>query len=52
MNFRKENAAMFLEVVKCFGFFFGGIILSEWYNARMRKSYNSGKRGEGHVVRR
>lgn len=43
---------MFLEVIKCFGFFFGGMLLSEVYNARMRKSYNAGRKGDGHVVRK
>lgn len=35
---------MFLEVVKCFGLFFAGILFSEYYNARIRKSYKDGRK--------
>ena len=35
---------VFLEVVKCFGLFFMGMVLSEFYNARIRKSYNDGRK--------
>ena len=35
---------VFLEVVKCFGLFFMGMVLSEFYNARIRKSYRDGRK--------
>ena len=35
---------VFLEVVKCFGLFFMGIIFSEYYNCRIRKSYREGRK--------
>jgi len=38
---------IFLEVVKCFGLFFFGIVFSEYYNARIRKSYKDGRKEAG-----
>lgn len=44
---------VFLEVVKCFGIFFAGMVLSEFYNARIRKSYKDGRKDSaGYVVRK
>ena len=44
---------IFLEVVKCFGLFFMGIIFSEYYNARIRKSYKDGRKDTAaYVVRK